>query len=1173
METFIFLLMVTYFMRYKGILRENKLVIFFFVVMLLSVSSFSVKGESQYINWKTPENKGATLKNVIDPLNLVNLVTGEFSIQVPFPSYNGRGFSFTPVLSYNPSYTLVRSSTFQTYFGDNPEVIWRNEKLPYSSWGFGWHMSPFGYISSEKKVDEDTGEEYNEYRMVLPDGGSVKLVEYGNEYLAEGDPSVPEWNSDVGGGDVYIQEFRMESNPYFIIKRYRTYEGDFYHENLGIVKIYDNYRWYAQSPSNDKYYFDHGVYSRVPITLWRSQNAFDTPKDVALYFKEYNRWDLSRLIPHGIASNEVYFVYRDEVGYVNKVREQMFDILRICDDVLNPQNGCGSYINWYLSSDSGIPWNVQGRTEFISNSEPLGIYQPYLGGGSPKLSFVGYDRLREVYDTDFSVDFEGNGPFAIYCKNQAGYCSRDSPLVYGNDGTPYMQLHGYPSNPWGAYKKITNLEPFTTYTIKGQISVSSLNYGWAPELSDCKIGDLELSQRWNNDETPGEGFYALIKVGSFAVDNNHQFNADDAFSKSSFTYPDRAVWFAASSEWDIGSQCWSDGGSCFGGSAGIKSNLDSYIVNCFNLANSGGDMVIDFEETFTTAQETSRIVYISSYIPINEYSGQGLDIKVRNLRIYRRPAIRLITGIDYEAYQGDKMLRESYNLYYDDDPDGDGQPSLKKIQKVGYLSGEIGQDSLPPIEFGYVDSGDFNGKLIRQIKLSTGGTIYLDSYTVKENTYTKQDPWIRYYIFSPGLDTTKELTKKQLVVNSISMDDGRGNLYTITYNYDGGGWYWGDYKEAFFAPIVKVIDPLGDLVYYKFMVDTVDDENPLHGLMEYKNYYAGDMGPILYTESYSYSPYYYEGNGEIYHVRLNSENKISYDENGDNPREITTYYTNFDIVNCDSPTRIINYGFSDVPDTSVVEKFYTSIDDYKCLLDYEQTWSGEVGTILASYTDYEYYTSEGPKKGLLKRVVEKNLQLPFEDRESNLDYDDYGNVISMTDALGRTTQIIYDDSYSLYPIKYIDPLLHENMLFYDGFWRANKVKGVNNEYSYLQYDDLNRLCRYQLPGKEEPNLVEQSPGSAGPICYDQNDIHNPEPREGSGEGGPVSGPVYCWDIECDAGTWCCDIPIGEAHCIPIGESCPSDAVCDPVCQYGEGCCDRGVGDPVCVDWNVGCEPL
>lgn len=1036
-------------------------------------------------------------------------------------------------------------------------------------WGAGWNLNSFGSISSEKKVE--SGEAFYEYHLTLPTGASGRLAPYGDEYNSTNDPSVPDWN----GENVTIQEYKLKNNPYIIIKQYKTTKGTIpnYPETGEDLTIYDDIKWYAQSPSFDQFYFTHATYHRVPITAFSGGGqAYDVPGTITLYFKEYDQWQVKTFIPRGITDNQVSVSYSDElgytgteIGYVNAQREQFQDLLDLCNSYF-PSNDCGN-MSSFLMKDSSIPWDTLGHTDFITSSHIVSINQDDLPSGSERLAFLGYNREDLRWHADLRLE-----PFTLYCKANQSHCSE---INYGVDPVPYLYMYGYPSSPWGAYRQINTFKPFTTYVIKGTVEVDP--QGWTEEYEECNPGDLELTQYSNSEPSPGEGFYALIKVGSFAVDETHEFNAEDAFTKTSRLHSSKGVWYAAD-DWDDTHNCWGVDGICTDEYAGIIDNLDSYLVNCWTL-NDRGSYTQSFEYTFTTANETSRVVYISAYNPKEE----EIFLKLRTFEIHIKPATYLVTGIDYEGKPGSPKIFKSYNLFYDNDTDKDGQPNLISIQRVGYLINESGQDSLPPTNFSYL-----SGRFMTNILLPSGGNITWQNesgYLLTE-TYTKKDPWGKYYntIFYPeSFQNSTTYTKIQYIAHNITVNDTI-SAYSTRYDYNTSGfnWTWHDKDIVYYTPRIRVTNAKGDQVlkYYN-VFDTEDDldEYPLYGVLNatlITDHALGDLKSINTTyDYYEFQDDTTHPRNNIFHLRTTSTNTTMYGTGPfyNNNYSTGTQYTDFNETQCDLPQTIISYGnLTDLTDALHTNKTYISIDNFTCLEESTQTTTND--ETLLTQTDTVYHTSDDERKGLPKNVTTKNPRTSSEDRWQTYDYDEYTNLDSISDSYANEIEIVYDSSRHLYLEQHINPLDHKETIARDILFRPNMITSINSEATYIQYDDLNRICRYQGPGRQAPISVQQSEGSAEDICQTQG-VHNPPPRE-------LSLPVYipenptCDDMTCKYDEWCCDPPPGQnATCISRTQTCPSGIICSPSCNPNEeGCCDPdGDGshfDPDCVPYESGC---
>ncbi|MFQ6102206.1 MAG: PKD domain-containing protein, partial [Anaerolineae bacterium] len=143
---------------------------------------------------------------------------------------------------------------------------------------------------------------------------------------------------------------------------------------------------------------------------------------------------------------------------------------------------------------------------------------------------------------------------------------------------------------------------------------------------------------------------------------------------------------------------------------------------------------------------------------------------------------------------------------------------------------------------------------------------------------------------------------------------------------------------------------------------------------------------------------------------------------------------------------------------------------------------------------YFYYDGQPhgspPVQGDLTRVERWQLGGPY---RTSYEYDGYGNVVTQTDALGRSTTTTYDSTYHLYAVETCNPLVrcsHSEYYGVEGIGldgglpgQVRRVWGPNGEATATRYlyDDFGRLTTVVRPGDSPDRPTTEYEYHDGPL--------------------------------------------------------------------------------------------
>lgn len=332
-------------------------------------------------------------------------------------------------------------------------------------------------------------------------------------------------------------------------------------------------------------------------------------------------------------------------------------------------------------------------------------------------------------------------------------------------------------------------------------------------------------------------------------------------------------------------------------------------------------------------------------------------------------------------------------------------------------------------------------------------------------------PSTRYYNYYPN--KTGKLPFAAQTVSKINVSDEMGNSYSTTYSYSDGYF---DAAEREFRGFgyAKVIDAEGNYTESYFKQDSI-----YKGRL-YRQQQKDPSGNILskventWKSAQLYSgvnfPYLAQADNFIYDpANVNNfkqtQLKYEYDEYG-NPLKVISYGD----VNTaeDDKAQVTEYVYN-------TSDWILNLSKYIYLLDS----SGKKASEKWFYYDNHGNFNDLPAKGLLTKE-ESLLSNPLTAGEEKVaalyEYDDYGNLISTTDALGRKATTTYD-SFCSYPIRVTNALGQSIQTAYYGInesaqdaitgsglpGQVKSTQDPNGQKTYNIYDPLGRMAKYIGP--------------------------------------------------------------------------------------------------------------
>ncbi|WP_229390883.1 DUF2341 domain-containing protein [Methanosarcina sp. DH2] len=337
--------------------------------------------------------------------------------------------------------------------------------------------------------------------------------------------------------------------------------------------------------------------------------------------------------------------------------------------------------------------------------------------------------------------------------------------------------------------------------------------------------------------------------------------------------------------------------------------------------------------------------------------------------------------------------------------------------------------------------------LLKKIQHPTGGstTIKYEPSTIFNNT---------------GNDGISDLTMSMWVTSRVIRDNGitgTGSVVSTTdYTYKNGMQYFNPPEEIEFRGFGEVtVENEYSIVKHFFHQDDV-----LKGIENHTEVWDKD-GSL-----YSSSDIEYTAQGiylDVNLILLNSESKTQFDGLVQNPTSSAgwsslTEYDDYDDYG--NPLSITDYG--DV-NTAGDEKYlyfeYANAEGPWVLGKKTHEWLEDSDQIKKGESWYYYdgtNDNSNISKGQLTKTVSWNN---MGDNPAVLyDYDDYGNIVQITNPKGSLENIKYDGNH-VYPVSIENALGQKELYKYNDFGRITKTTDSNGVSTEYIYDDLQRISK------------------------------------------------------------------------------------------------------------------
>ena len=449
----------------------------------------------------------------------------------------------------------------------------------------------------------------------------------------------------------------------------------------------------------------------------------------------------------------------------------------------------------------------------------------------------------------------------------------------------------------------------------------------------------------------------------------------------------------------------------------------------WHVALSTGDG-FDVQMNWLGNNHQNVLTYNPSKQYIGDFNGDGKSDYLWN---YHGWHVALSTGNGFDVQMNwlgnshQNVLTHNAGYQYIGDFNGDGKSDYLWNYQGWHVASSttIGSDSLNNLQNGI------------------GGTTDIE--------YTPSSAWDNTYVPAGLILQT---------VSSLTTDDGRGNVSTTDYQYEGGLWSNSERRFLGFRKVTAVIDAQGNYTETYYYQREGSISKP-----EY-TYFRDNQGTLFSYSHYQYTentaPPYTSVLTDRWDYMCNlSENcrrtliQFAYDKYGN---VIASYeHGDFDLAG-DERTTLRGYAANTVDyivGWPAYENTYAGIGSNGALL--QQT--------LNFYDGAKNY-SQAPSVGNLTEVRKWNDQTGGY-VSTRMQYDRYGNLIQQTDERGYTSSISFDPTYHIYPIAATNALGHTTTRNWDLVLGLELSSTDPNDATIsASYDPLGRQLTATNPGND-----------------------------------------------------------------------------------------------------------
>ncbi|UCB57641.1 MAG: VCBS repeat-containing protein [Candidatus Omnitrophota bacterium] len=301
-------------------------------------------------------------------------------------------------------------------------------------------------------------------------------------------------------------------------------------------------------------------------------------------------------------------------------------------------------------------------------------------------------------------------------------------------------------------------------------------------------------------------------------------------------------------------------------------------------------------------------------------------------------------------------------------------------------------------------------------------------------------------------------------VDSVTRDDGLGHRYTTNYTY-ANGFYDAKDREFRGFGYVKTNDPEGNIAETWFHLDDIFKGRA------YKQRISDSLGNKYQEVLNSWEKINpYSGHSEISFPYLASEDSYTYDGDKTSKQSRITYkYDDYGNI-----STTVNYGEVDgsvdkgADKRSIYNKYVYNEKDRilnRVSHTYTDDYQGNKVSERWLYYDGQDTFTDSPILGNLTK--EERWLSTGANLVTTMEYDEYGNCISTTDARGNKTTTSYEKVYYTYPESVTNALGHIQSFTYEAsIGQLLTSTDVNNNTTRNEYDEFGRLSRVFGPGDD-----------------------------------------------------------------------------------------------------------